>query len=121
MGLNFFVHGGARLPHLGAFVAGTARGFEHTVLAAAAVVAFAYAIPFIEVAVGISLILGIGLRWVLPLAGFYMIALTFGTLLRADYLAVAEQLLYSLVFAILIALRSFDRFSLERRFRVEKP
>ncbi|MBD5655965.1 MAG: DoxX family membrane protein, partial [Candidatus Eremiobacteraeota bacterium] len=121
MGANFFVHGGARLPHLAAFVAGTARGFEHTLLPAAVVVPFAYAIPFVEVAVGISLILGVGLRGVLPLAGLYMIALTFGTLLRADYLAVAEQLLYSLVFAILIALRSFDRFSVDRKFVARTP
>jgi thiosulfate dehydrogenase [quinone] large subunit len=78
------------------------------------VLGFAYAIPFIEVILGLAILFGIGLPIVLPLTSAYMIVLMFGTIVRGAYPVVAEQLTYSLVFAILIALRSFDRLSIDR-------
>ena len=115
MGINFFVHGASRLPHLGAFVAGTAKDFVHTPLPAFSVVAFAYAIPFIEVVLGLAIALGFGLRFALPATSVYLIALMFGTIERGAYPVVAEQLLYSLIFAILTAFRIHDRLSIDTR------
>jgi thiosulfate dehydrogenase [quinone] large subunit len=114
MGVNFFFHGATRLPHLDAFVRGTVHDFAATGLPPVMVLGFAYAIPFIEVILGLAILFGIGLPIVLPLTSAYMIVLMFGTIVRGAYPVVAEQLTYSLVFAILIALRSFDRLSIDR-------
>ena len=121
MGVNFFVHGAGRLPHLDAFAAGTAKEFVHTPLPAAFVVAFAYAIPFVEIVLGVAIALGSGLRFALPISSAYMISLMFGTLVRGAYAVVAEQLVYSLIFAILTAFRSYDRMSIDARRGRELP
>lgn len=121
MGVNFFVHGASRLPHLGAFVAATAKDFVHTPLPAFSVVAFAYAIPFVEVILGLAILFGARLRVALPLTSVYMIALMFGTIERGAYPVVAEQLLYSLIFAILTAFRGYDRLSIDARATSSSP
>jgi thiosulfate dehydrogenase [quinone] large subunit len=114
MGVNMFFHGGTRIPHLTAFADSIVKAFARTQFPPALVAPYAYAIPFIEVVLGVLILAGIGLRYILPLSGIYMISLIVGTLFRADYLVVSEQLEYSIVFAILIALRSFNGFSLVR-------
>jgi thiosulfate dehydrogenase [quinone] large subunit len=113
MGVNFFFHGATRIPHLAAFVAMTVREFAATGLPPLAVQAFAYAIPFVEIVLGAALVFGVALRAALVAAAAYMVVLMFGTLVRAQYTVVAEQLEYSLAFVLLIGLRSFDRFSID--------
>ena len=115
MGSNLFFHGATRLPHMDAFVNATLHDFSHTWLPSIAVVGFAYAIPFIEVILGLAILFGVGLRYTLPIASAYMIVLMFGTIVRGAYPVVAEQLAYSLMFAILTAMRSFDRASIDSR------
>ena len=113
MGVNFFVHGASRLPHLDRFVATTVREFARTPLAGPQITAFAVAIPFVEVVLGIAIFIGAGLRFTLPASAAYLIVLMIGTLVRADYLVVTEQLVYCAIFAALVGLRAFDRFSLD--------
>jgi thiosulfate dehydrogenase [quinone] large subunit len=113
IGINFFLHGATRVPHLATFVASTEREFANTGLPPITVVAFANAIPFIEIVLGVAVIVGGALRPALLASSVYMIVLMFGTLVRAQYTVVAEQLEYSLVFALLIGLQSFDRLSID--------
>jgi thiosulfate dehydrogenase (quinone) large subunit len=115
LGLNMFFHGLPRIGHLAQFVDGVVKSFAKTPLPAALVAPYAYAIPFVEVALGLLILIGIGLRYVLPLGAIYIMTLMIGTLMRADYLVVSEQLGYSLIFVLLIAFRSYDRFSYDRR------
>ena len=115
-GVDFLTHGAPRLGHLAAFVAQTVGDFRDTLLPGWSVAAFATAIPFIEVLTGILLITGLRLRIVLPLLGLFLMTLVFGTTLRGRYDIVAEQLAYVLITAILTATRSFDLFSLDKRF-----
>jgi uncharacterized membrane protein YphA (DoxX/SURF4 family) len=115
-GVDFLTHGAPRVVHLAAFVAMTVGDFRETFLPSWSVAAFATAIPFIEVAAGLLLIAGLRLRIVLPLLGIFLLTLVFGTTLRGRYDIVAEQLAYVLITAILTAARSFDLFSLDKRF-----
>jgi uncharacterized membrane protein YphA (DoxX/SURF4 family) len=119
-GVDFLTHGAPRIVHLAAFVAMTVGDFRGTFLPAWSVAAFATAIPFIEVAAGLLLVTGLRLRIVLPLLGIFLLTLVFGTTLRGRYDIVAEQLAYVLITAILTAARSFDLFSLDARFGVDR-
>ena len=59
LGINFFMHGLSRIPHLAAFVNHTEKMFAKTWLPLPVVIATGYTIPFIEVALGAALILGL--------------------------------------------------------------
>jgi thiosulfate dehydrogenase [quinone] large subunit len=119
MGVNFLLHGATRVPQLHAFIAATVKEFAGTALPAPLVGFYALAIPFIEVVLGVAITIGAGLRVVVPLAGIYMITLMAGTLLRAQYAIVSEQLLYSLAFVALIVLRGADTRSIDARRATE--
>ena len=121
LGVDFLTHGAPRVANLTAFVASTVGDFRTTILPVWSVAAFATSIPFIEVAAGLLLIAGLRLRIVLPLLALFLLALVFGTTLRARYDIVAEQLAYVLIVAILTAARSLDRYSLDRYLRGRRP
>ncbi len=114
IGVDFLTHGAPRVANLAAFVASTVGDFRATILPEWSVAAFATSIPFIEVAAGLLLIVGLRLRIVLPSLGLFVLVLVFGTTLRARYDVVAEQLAYALIIALLTAARSLDRYSLDR-------
>jgi thiosulfate dehydrogenase (quinone) large subunit len=111
MGLNMLFHGLPRIGHLAQFVDGVVKSFGKTPLPPMLIAPYAYAIPFVEIVLGILILAGAGLRYVLPLSAIYIMTLMVGTLFRADYLVVSEQLGYTLLFVLLIAGRSYDRFS----------
>jgi len=74
---------------------------------------YAYALPFIEAGVGLLLLVGLAQRWALAVGALYMASLTFGTALRGDHVVLAEQLSYELVYFVLLATLTWDRFSLD--------
>ncbi len=114
MGIDLFVHGAWRLPHLARFVSATAAGFAGSGLPQPLTVGFLWAIPFIEVVLGALMAAGLGLRIVLPLSGLYIAALVFGSTARGEYTAVAEQLAYALIIGLLTVFRTIDnRWSLD--------
>ncbi len=57
------------------------------------------------------------------MAGALLLAvLTFGTALRGDYNALGAQLLYALVFFVLLLFRArHDRFGVDRAFHRKQP
>ena len=59
LGIGELMHGLVRLPILATFAADMAKGFEGTILPGWFVYAFGLALPFLEVLIGISLILGL--------------------------------------------------------------
>lgn len=56
-GINFLFHGLVRLPNLDGFVNGMQNTFKDTLLPGLMVTPLAYAIPFVEIAIGIFLII----------------------------------------------------------------
>ena len=114
LGLNFLFHSFSRWQDGGKFVEGVVVGFAHTPLPAGSVRAFALVIPAWEPAVGLLLVLGLWTRWALAAGALLIALLTFGTALRAEYPVLSEQLVYALVFFVLLLFRARgDRFGLD--------
>src|SRR5277367_6616197 len=86
LGLNIFMHGTSRLlAGIGNFVSGMIKMFQNTVLPTAVVVPFGYALPWLEVGLGLLIIIGFRTREALVAGALLMLALNFGTALRQDW------------------------------------
>lgn len=112
LGINFLMHGVSRIPDLAAFVSHTEKMFAKTWLPLPVVVATGYAIPFIELALGAALILGLFLRPVLVIAFLFMCMLTFGVCLAQNWSVASEELIYMIALALLLAGACYNRFAL---------
>ncbi|MGJ8671594.1 DoxX family protein [Rubritalea sp.] len=102
-GISFLVHGAIRLPKIQAFATGMAGQFDDTLLAGFPALTFAYAIPFIEALVGLSLLIGgqitrIGLMTGILLMGGIM----FGTCMLEKWELLTSQLLHATAFYLLL-------------------
>jgi thiosulfate dehydrogenase (quinone) large subunit len=116
LGLNIFMHGASRLlAGVGSFVTGMTKMFQDTLLPTAVVVPFGYALPWLEAGLGILIIIGLRTREVLVSGALLMLALTFGTALRQDWDVAGIQLLYSAVYAALIAGLRYNGLSVDKR------
>jgi thiosulfate dehydrogenase [quinone] large subunit len=115
MGLNFLFHSFGRWRSLENFADGVVAAFAHTPLPIWSVRTFALLIPFWEPVVGGLLVLGLWTRWALVTGALLIAALVFGTALRGDHTVLSEQLIYALIFFVLLLYRErHDRFSLDR-------
>jgi thiosulfate dehydrogenase [quinone] large subunit len=115
IGVNLLLHGLVRLPMLGKFADGMERDFSATILPAALVRTFASSLPFVELAVGILLTIGLWQRATLTAATLLMMALIFGTALQQHWDTVTQQMLYVFLYSALLATRSWDRWSFDAR------
>jgi thiosulfate dehydrogenase [quinone] large subunit len=114
LGLNIFMHGISRLlGGVGNFVNSMIKMFQNTVLPTAALVPFAYSLPWLETAIGLLVIFGFRTREALVSGALLILALTFGTTLRQDWDVAAIQLLYSIAYAILIAALRYNSLSVD--------
>jgi thiosulfate dehydrogenase [quinone] large subunit len=91
--------------------------FIHTPLHYGLVHGFLVVVPFAEAIVGLSLTFGLLTRWGLTLGGLLMTALVFGTALRSDWTTVGIQMIYALVYYLLLANLDEDYFSLDTLLR----
>jgi thiosulfate dehydrogenase [quinone] large subunit len=104
-GLDFFMHGFARIftgTHLAGFANGMVKSMAATPLPSSLTLASGYAIPCVELLIGILLLLGLFTRAALTLALLLMLVLMFGIGLKQDWNVAGSQLLYGLVLAILL-------------------
>ena len=121
LGLNIFMHGISRLlGGVGNFVNSMIKMFQNTVLPTAALVPFAYSLPWLETAIGLLVIFGFRTREALVSGALLMLALTFGTALRQDWDIAGIQLLYSAVYAALIAGLRYNGLSVDKRRRLPR-
>ncbi len=111
-GLDFFLHGFARIftgTHLSGFAQGMVKSMAATPLPSALTLATGYTIPCVELLIGTLLLLGLFTRAALTLALLLMLVLMFGIGLKQDWNVASQQLLYTLVLAILLFARnSYD-------------
>ncbi len=119
LGINICLHGAQRFGHLSGFAGGVIKQFNG-LLPHALVAPYAYGLPFAEAIVGLLLIAGAGQRLALAGGAALMASLTFGTALRGQHDALAEQLGYELVYFVLLATLTWDRFSLDA-LRASRP
>ncbi len=102
-GVNFLGHGLFRiLSGVQVFAATTAEHMTKSPLPHGFVLGFGYAIPFLELLLGIGLVAGLLTRAALVLGAAFMMALTVGVTSNQQWDVAGQQLVYSLIFAVLL-------------------
>lgn len=102
IGVNLLVHGLVRIPKLIAFAEGLTKGFSETLLPTFIVAPFAYVLPFIELILGLFLIVGFKTRVAVVTSTFLITLLIFGSGLKEDWAAVGTQMIYVIFFFLLL-------------------
>ena len=103
LGVNFFGHGFFRLLRgAGAFAETAVKGIDKGPLPHSFTFMFLYTTPFLELSLGVLLILGLFTRVSLVIGALFMIALTIGTTSIQNWEGAATQLEYSLVFIFML-------------------
>lgn len=113
MGANMFVHGIVRIPKLDSFNIWMVEYFQDTFLPDFLVSLLAYSIPFIELTVGIFLIVGLFTRQALLVGALLMAVLVFGSCLKENWEWAAFQMIYALFFFTLSYLIELNKFSVD--------
>jgi len=114
VGINLMMHGVSRmLAGPAAFAAKLTEQFTHTPLPLWSVRGFGLILPFCEGVLGLLLLIGLRTRAALIGSGILIAVLTFGSALMQDWAAAATQLVYALIFSILLFLRRYNGFSVD--------
>lgn len=102
-GVNFACHGFIRIyDGIGAFAQTTVGHLSKSPIPHSLALGFSYAIPVLEALLGVALILGLFTRQALVLGAIYMMALTIGVSSNQEWDVAGQQLLYSVVFFLLL-------------------
>jgi thiosulfate dehydrogenase [quinone] large subunit len=118
LGVNFAGHGLIRIHNgVAAFAHTTAEHLAKSPLPSSLTYALSYAIPFIEAILGLTLILGVFTRISLACGAVFMMLLTIGVTANQQWDVAGQQLLYSLVFFLLLFLLEHNQFSLDTALR----
>ena len=107
-GLDFFGHGFARIftgTHLSGFAQGMVKSMSVSPLPPSLTLASGYAIPWVELLVGVLLLLGLFTRFALTIGFLLMFVLMFGVSMKQDWTAAGMQMLYGLILCILLFAR----------------
>lgn len=114
LGVNFAGHGFVRIGNgVDLFAATTAAHLAKSALPHGFVIGFAYAIPFIEAALGLGLIFGLFTRATLVCGTVFMMGLTIGVTSNQQWDVAGQQLLYSFIFFVLLYLSEQNGYSLD--------
>jgi thiosulfate dehydrogenase [quinone] large subunit len=114
-GVNFAMHGFIRMySGLGTFAATTAEHMAKSPLPHGFVLGFSYAIPVIEAVLGVALILGLLTRVTLVLGAVFMMGLTIGVGSNQQWDTAGQQLVYSVVFFLLLFLLEHNALAVDQ-------
>ncbi len=114
LGVNFWGHGFFRLLRgAGAFANGAVKGLDKGPLPHGMSLAFLYATPYFELAVGILLILGLFTRASLAAGALFIVALMVGTTSVQNWDGAGTQLGYSLVYFFMLWFAEANSFSVD--------
>jgi thiosulfate dehydrogenase (quinone) large subunit len=117
-GINFLGHGLIRIYNgVGVFAATTADHMAKSPLPHGFTLSFSYAIPFLETALGLALIFGLFTRLALICGAVFMMALTAGVTSNQQWDVAGSQLLYSVVFFMLLYLIEHNTLALDNFLR----
>ena len=103
IGLSFFGHGLVRLPKLDGFSNWMMGQFTKSSIPEFLVLPFSYALPIVEFAAGLMILLGLFTRLGLLLAGAVSLALIFGTTMIENWEALPSQLIHVAFTSVLLA------------------
>jgi thiosulfate dehydrogenase [quinone] large subunit len=116
LGIDILLHGATRLlAGLGGFIDATARQFAATPMPPVLVRACAALIPPAELVIGALLVLGWRTRWALVAGSVLLILLVTGTAVRNDWSTLATQMLYALLYYLLLRHRGDNWLAIDSR------
>ncbi|MDX2242086.1 MAG: DoxX family membrane protein [Leptolyngbyaceae cyanobacterium bins.302] len=121
-GIAFFIIGVNKIRGLGGFANAMVEMFKNTFLPAELVRITALVVAPLEVIVGLLLLLGLFTRGALVAGFILMLILHAGVTLLQDWKTASNQLVYCIIFFLLLAGAGFNAFSIDQwlaRKRVE--
>jgi thiosulfate dehydrogenase (quinone) large subunit len=117
-GVNFAGHGLIRIYNgVAFFAATTAEHLAKSPLPHSLTYAFSYAIPFLEAILGLTLILGVFTRISLVCGAVFIMLLTIGVTTNQQWDVASQQLLYSVVFFLLLFFIEHNALALDNYLR----
>lgn len=115
LGLRLLVSGAGKIGDLSGFVNGyLLPSFAETILPGWLVAPYGYALPVVELLLGIILILGFFRISALLVSGLTFLSLAFGQMLLQQHATVLDILLYLFLTAVLLFLGEHDRWVLHK-------
>jgi thiosulfate dehydrogenase (quinone) large subunit len=115
LGVIFLFYGIGKFPDVAGFANSLVVLFKSTWLPELLVRVFGYALPFLEVAVGALLLLGLARNGVLFATGLLLIGLTFGQVILQQPAVVFYNMLYVFLAAVLLYMDDDDRWTIPSR------
>ncbi len=121
MAVNMIPHGGQRFAFLDQFASGVADQFVEVtfwglyILPPSITYPYAIALAIVEFVIGLCLLFGFKTRLAAITGGFMMVTLMFGKLVKLEFGAASNMFIYTFVFAALVALHRFDKYSVDQR------
>lgn len=117
IGMNIAMHGISRLiAGLPAFEGELHRQFAHSFFPAPFLTGFAAFLPWCEAILGFLVLIGFRTREALVGGALLMVVLTFGSCVVQDWSSAGIQLVYALVYALLLSLRGYNGWCVDRLF-----
>jgi thiosulfate dehydrogenase [quinone] large subunit len=118
LGVNFAGHGLIRIYNgVGPFAHTTAEHLAKSPLPQSVIFGFSYAIPFLEAILGLTLILGVFTQVSLIAGALFMMVLTIGVTANQQWDIASQQLLYSVVFFLLLYFLEHNALALDSFLR----
>lgn len=119
LGLNIFLHGFVRLAgNYNSFVDSVSKEFKETMLNNSVVKIFAQMLPFLELVIGIFLMLGLFTQIGIVSGFIVMLVLLSGKAIKQDWLTVSLQMIYILFYALLEAFIQFNKIAIDIFFNL---
>ncbi len=112
-GINFFNHGFTRIGNIGGFANSMVDLFKDSWLPTELVRLTGLVVSPVELVIGILLLLGLFTRGALVAGFVLMMILQAGVVILQNWDTVASQLIYCIIFFLLLATLGFNRFSLD--------
>lgn len=119
-GINFFNHGFTRINNIGGFANSMAELFKATAVPSDVVRIVGVLVPPVELILGVLLIVGFATRGALVAGFMLMIVLQGGVAILKQWDTVASQLVYCLIFFLLLMGAGFNPFSLDAKLRRQR-
>lgn len=117
IGTSLFGHGLVRMPILSGFSAWMTGQFEESILPQFVVTPFSYLLPFLELIVGVLLLMGLFTRQALIGGALVMCALVFGSTAIQQWEAIPSQLIHIAFLTFLLSNIDRNNYTLDNLFK----
>ena len=98
---------------ISAWAAGAVSAYDTTYMPRMLVTPFVYALPYVELMLGVLLIIGLYTRASLALASIVFVGITMGTVVKGDYNAATNGAIYVMLSVFSYLLSRWNTFSLD--------